>query len=445
VSTEDDFDIYESLDLGDEVAGAAGDSDGDSDSDAKATGGDEGSAKVAATPASAVAKPAVAAPMAAIASIGSGKAAPALPAAKPAALVVNSPAKAPAPGVKGPVAAPAAVAPAPVKTTTTTAPVPAVPAPVATPATAAAAAAKRTPVVGQSAASATPAIVPTAAPTATTWASAAQQKLPTSAATPAAVPTAAQTAGSVATTSPLVTAATPAVSSQPRVAPAAANVSAAPAKPAATVPVAAVPPTVVKAAPEMPPATPIQPQSQSQPPQQPVQQQSRAGTDVPSIPESAGTTGSDAAAIGRNNLAAQLLMHSMLNSPEAAEAGKPASYIPRNPYATHSAFPTQPLGNAELPALFDRLPADTLFFAFYYQQDTYAQYLAARQLKKQSWRFHKKYMTWFQRHEEPKVTTDDFEEGTYMYFDYDSGWASRFRTDFKFEFQYLEDELPAAS
>ena len=30
-------------------------------------------------------------------------------------------------------------------------------------------------------------------------------------------------------------------------------------------------------------------------------------------------------------------------------------------------------------------------------------------------------MTWFQRHEEPKVTSDDYEEGTYVYFDYESG------------------------
>jgi hypothetical protein len=40
-------------------------------------------------------------------------------------------------------------------------------------------------------------------------------------------------------------------------------------------------------------------------------------------------------------------------------------------------------------------------------QGTYQQYLAARELKKQSWRYHKKYMTWFQRHEEPKVSGID--------------------------------------
>jgi CCR4-NOT transcription complex subunit 3 len=58
---------------------------------------------------------------------------------------------------------------------------------------------------------------------------------------------------------------------------------------------------------------------------------------------------------------------------------------------------------------------------FYFQQGTYQQYLAAKQLKKHSWRFHKKYMTWFQRHEEPKIANEEYEEGTYVYFDYESG------------------------
>ena len=55
-----------------------------------------------------------------------------------------------------------------------------------------------------------------------------------------------------------------------------------------------------------------------------------------------------------------------------------------------------------------------------YVQGTYQQYLAARELKRHSWRFHKNYMTWFQRHEEPTVTTEDFERGTYVYFDHDT-------------------------
>lgn len=97
---------------------------------------------------------------------------------------------------------------------------------------------------------------------------------------------------------------------------------------------------------------------------------------------------------------------------------------PRNYYSqAHPSFPTAASFAAqnESIALFEKLPMDTLFFVFYFQQGTFQQYLAAKQLKKHSWRFHKKYMTWFQRHEEPKIATEEFEEGTYVYFDYESG------------------------
>jgi len=43
-------------------------------------------------------------------------------------------------------------------------------------------------------------------------------------------------------------------------------------------------------------------------------------------------------------------------------------------------------------------------------EGTRAQYLAAVTLKKQSWRFHTKYMMWFQRHEEPKQINEEFEQ-----------------------------------
>jgi CCR4-NOT transcription complex subunit 3 len=96
-------------------------------------------------------------------------------------------------------------------------------------------------------------------------------------------------------------------------------------------------------------------------------------------------------------------------------------------------------------SIFDKLPYDSLFLAFYYQQGSFQQHLAAKQLKKHSWRFHKKYMTWFQRHEEPKIASDEYEEGTYVYFDYESGWCQRIKSEFKFEYAYLEDELQSNS
>lgn len=45
-----------------------------------------------------------------------------------------------------------------------------------------------------------------------------------------------------------------------------------------------------------------------------------------------------------------------------------------------------------------------------------------------------------QRHEEPKVTTDDYEQGTYVYFDYETGWCQRIKSDFRFDYSFLEDE-----
>lgn len=50
-------------------------------------------------------------------------------------------------------------------------------------------------------------------------------------------------------------------------------------------------------------------------------------------------------------------------------------------------------------------------------EGTKAQYLAAKALKKQSWRFHTKYMMWFQRHEEPKIINEEFEQVRLVFID----------------------------
>jgi CCR4-NOT transcription complex subunit 3 len=103
-------------------------------------------------------------------------------------------------------------------------------------------------------------------------------------------------------------------------------------------------------------------------------------------------------------------------------------------------FPTDPLDILDDPRLYKTIDPDTLFFAFYYHQGSLHQHLAAKALKEQSWRFHKQYQTWFQRHEEPKEITDDYELGAYRFFDYESTWMNRRKTDFKFTYRYLEDE-----
>ncbi|KAI2786545.1 hypothetical protein POX_g08931 [Penicillium oxalicum] len=139
----------------------------------------------------------------------------------------------------------------------------------------------------------------------------------------------------------------------------------------------------------------------------------------------------------------RLLATALTTCPEPGDAEKPRHYKPQNPYNTPLYYPQEPLSIFDDPRLYDtgRIDTDTLFYLFYYRQGSYQQYLAAKALKNQSWRFHKQYQTWFQRHEEPKNITEEFEQGTYRFFDYESTWMNRRKADFKFVYKYLEDEL----
>ena len=79
-------------------------------------------------------------------------------------------------------------------------------------------------------------------------------------------------------------------------------------------------------------------------------------------------------------------------------------------YYGYTLFSQAPPPGSDTIDFFQRLSTETLFFIFYYMEGTKAQYLAAKALKKQSWRFHTKYMMWFQRHEEPKIINDEYEQ-----------------------------------
>ncbi|XP_044482635.1 general negative regulator of transcription subunit 3-like isoform X2 [Mangifera indica] len=149
----------------------------------------------------------------------------------------------------------------------------------------------------------------------------------------------------------------------------------------------------------------------------------------------------------------KMLESAFYKLPQPKDSERARSYIPRHPAVTPHNYPQVQAPIVNNPAFWERFSpesfgTDTLFFAFYYQQNTYQQYLAAKELKKQSWRYHRKYNTWFQRHEEPKVATDEYEQGTYVYFDFhiasddpQHGWCQRIKTEFTFEYNYLEDEL----
>ncbi|XP_014491279.1 general negative regulator of transcription subunit 3-like isoform X1 [Vigna radiata var. radiata] len=149
----------------------------------------------------------------------------------------------------------------------------------------------------------------------------------------------------------------------------------------------------------------------------------------------------------------QMLEAAHFKIPLPKDSERPRSYTPKHPTITPPSYPQVQSPIVNNPAFWERVGlepfgTDTLFFAFYYQQNTYQQYLAAKELKKQSWRYHRKYNTWFQRHEEPKVATDEYEQGTYVYFDFhianddmQHGWCQRIKTEFTFEYNYLEDDL----
>ncbi|KAL0259463.1 general negative regulator of transcription subunit 5 [Diplodia seriata] len=138
----------------------------------------------------------------------------------------------------------------------------------------------------------------------------------------------------------------------------------------------------------------------------------------------------------------RLMVTSHSSHPESVDADKPRHYRPQNPYPyTPAHYPQEPLSIFDDPRLYSRVDTDSLFYAFYYRQGTYEQYLAAKALKSQSWRFHKQYQTWFQRHEEPKSITEDYEQGTYRFFDYESTWMNRRKAEFKFAYKFLEDDL----
>ncbi|KAJ1936246.1 general negative regulator of transcription subunit 5 [Linderina macrospora] len=143
-------------------------------------------------------------------------------------------------------------------------------------------------------------------------------------------------------------------------------------------------------------------------------------------------------AAGYYALQRQMVDQGLHGIPGLLDQERPKAHT-RPQVSTPAYYPQTALPVMEHPGMASRLDLDTLFFAFYYLPSTYQQYLAAKELKRQSWRFHKKYYTWFQRYEEPSDITDDYEQGTYIYFDYEGSWCQRKKSEFRFEYRFLED------
>ncbi|KII95909.1 hypothetical protein PLICRDRAFT_170509 [Plicaturopsis crispa FD-325 SS-3] len=138
--------------------------------------------------------------------------------------------------------------------------------------------------------------------------------------------------------------------------------------------------------------------------------------------------------------AQKLLEGGYRSMPQPQDTEKPKYYVPRNPYQTPAYYPQSPNPVLSTAAIFSQLDVETLFYVFYFLPGTYQQYLAAKELKRQSWRFHVKYLTWFQRHSEPQAITEEYEQGVYVYFDWEGSWCQRKKSDFRFEYRYLSED-----
>jgi CCR4-NOT transcription complex subunit 3 len=134
----------------------------------------------------------------------------------------------------------------------------------------------------------------------------------------------------------------------------------------------------------------------------------------------------------------QILESAFKKLPHPSDTERMRNYLPRILINTPNYYPQTPPNGHDSIDFLNKLTSDSLFFMFYYMEGTKAQFLAAQALKKLSWRFHTRYMMWFQRFEEPKVITDEYEMGTYVYFDFEK-WGQRKKEGFTFEYKYLED------
>jgi len=114
-------------------------------------------------------------------------------------------------------------------------------------------------------------------------------------------------------------------------------------------------------------------------------------------------------------------------------------YVPQNPFlgVLPAQFPTVPAARFEAPQVFERMPNDALIFVFYHNTGTLQQFLAAKELKKDEWRFNKQFQCWFKRQEDPSVVNAEYETGTFVYFD-PTVWQERIRANFTLEYSKME-------
>eukprot|EP00210_Caulerpa_lentillifera_P003676 g3509.t1 len=118
-----------------------------------------------------------------------------------------------------------------------------------------------------------------------------------------------------------------------------------------------------------------------------------------------------------------------------------------------ASYPIHRLPQLENASFYQQLDTEGLFYAFYFHPETVLQYCAAKELKRQSWRYHLEHQFWFQPTGDPKVKNEDYEEGCCIYFDRVltssvpgesgpelNGWCYRRKDNFMFTKDQVEDD-----
>lgn len=72
---------------------------------------------------------------------------------------------------------------------------------------------------------------------------------------------------------------------------------------------------------------------------------------------------------------------------------------------------------------------ETLFFIFYHYQDTFQQFLSARELNIRGWKFEKNEVTWYLKSA----------DGTWQYFDFEEDWVVKTKTNYSYYPENFED------
>jgi CCR4-NOT transcription complex subunit 3 len=107
-------------------------------------------------------------------------------------------------------------------------------------------------------------------------------------------------------------------------------------------------------------------------------------------------------------------------------------------------FPTTVLGGTGCEeTVVRKLSEEALLFVFYYREGSFLQLVIARELRRRGFKWHRKNRQWYKRAEDPKMTTVDYEQGSFLTLDpRDADWRLKVKHDFILEYQFTNpDEL----